>query len=306
MTSNVSVRRGGAHDVALALQILNQSYGTTSFTPDWHAWKHLECPFGPSRLILAEVDSAVCGAFFALPWDYRLAGRTFAGARTVDGGTLPAARGRRVLGAMIADEVGRWSSDGSPGVVVATATDAARRSHVRNGALALPPLRYGICAPPLTRPARVDRDLDTLDSYVFQEDGMGTAWTGASLRWRIDQRGGNAYEVVTLCRADGPNGLAYRTTTRGRVSIVIPVIMWGSQRERRQLLAAAAWSSRAPGIMVPIGEGAETTGLRPVRGTSHAWVCVWDRRSPPTEHANSPLGRLSGWSLSYGELEGII
>lgn len=306
MTPAVSVRRGGIDDVDLALDVLNRAYGTERFTSAWHKWKHLECPFGASSLILAEVDGDVLGAFFALPWVYWHDGRDFAGIRTVDGGTLPAARGRRVLGAMIANEVGRWTHDMSPGVVVATATDAARRSHVRNGALALPPLRYAVCAPPFMRPAQVDRKVDVLDGYIADGPGMGTAWTGAAWRWRIDHRSGNAYEVVTLRRADGANGLVYRTTTRGQVRIVVPLGLWGSEHERRQLLASAAWSSRAPGILVPVGEGAQNTGLRSVRRAGHAWVCVWDRRVPRVDHEKSPLGELSGWSLSYGELEGII
>lgn len=306
MTQDVSVRRGGFDDVAVALDVLNRAYDTARFTPAWHAWKHLECPFGPSSLILAELDGEACGAFFALPWKYSQGEQQSAGSRTVDGGTLLAARGRRVLGAMIADEVGRWTSNLSPGVVVATATEAARRSHERNDALALPPLRYGICPPPIMRPARVDSDLNVLDGYVREAHGMATAWSGASLRWRIDRRSGHAYEVVTLRHAEGANGLIYRTANRGRLRVVVPVSLWGSTRERSQLLAAAAWSSRAPGILAPVGEGSQNTGLRPLRGAGHALVCVWDRRVPAADQRRSPLAKLAGWSLSYGELEGNI
>lgn len=289
------------------LAVLNESYSTTRFTRDWYDWKHHGSPFGPSRIMVAEGPDGIEGVAFGLPWTYSSGGEPVPGSRTVDGGTLPIARGRRVLGGLISLELSRWDPDGRPGVIVATATDTARRSHEKNGALLLDRLTYAYCVPPLGRGARLRIDPDVVDSVVPSADlAMGTHWTPHALRWRMDPRSGHDYAAASLQASDGPNGIVYRVMSRRGLRTLVPIVTWGSERERAALLTAVARDTRALAVLAPCGAGAAPLPLRPVRSAGHAWVCAWDRRRPVADHARSGLARLDGWSLGYGELEGLV
>lgn len=306
--ASVRIRAASPEDVETALEVLNRSYSTDRFTVEWHSWKHLECPFGASRLWLAEGPRGVDGLFFALPWNYRDENGDVAGVRTVDGATLPSARGRGVLGKLIATECTKWNHAERPGVLVATATAAARRSHVKNGALALPQLNYVYHVPKRLGTARLEQGEQVLDSYHPDPvTGMSTAWTPAALRWRRDPRSGHFYECVRLTNSDEPNGLLFRVESRGRLlRILVPITIWGNVSDRRKLLASAARSAGAPLVLSPSGAGAERAEARAIKRAGHTWVCAWDRRLPPEQHSESPLGNLKGWQLTYGELEGLI
>lgn len=304
----VRIRAGSSEDLKTALEVLNRSYSTDRFTIEWHRWKHLDSPFGRSRLWLAEGPLGVDGLFFALPWNYRDENGEVAGVRTVDGATLPSARGRGVLGKLIATEYNEWTWTERPGVLVATATDAARRSHVKNGALALPQLDYAYHVPKRLGTAQLEHGDQILDSYRPDPvTGMSTAWTPAALRWRSDPRSGHVYECVRLVNTEAPNGLLFRVESRGRLlRILVAIAIWGDSADRRQLLASAARTVGAPLILAPSGAGAEPTEARRVMRAGHTWVCVWDRRLPPEQQTESRLCRLEGWQLTYGELEGLI
>lgn len=64
-------------------------------------WKHLESPFGPSVMVVAEADGAVIGFEALIRWPVTSGGRTVVGARGVDIAVHPAHRGRGVAGALI-------------------------------------------------------------------------------------------------------------------------------------------------------------------------------------------------------------
>ncbi len=64
-------------------------------------WKHLESPFGPSVMVVAEADGAVIGFEALIRWPVSSGGRTVVGARGVDIAVHPAHRGRGVAGALI-------------------------------------------------------------------------------------------------------------------------------------------------------------------------------------------------------------
>src|SRR5690606_41058458 len=138
------------------------------------------------------------------------------GVRVVDGGTTPVARRRGVLQAMIHREVVEWSPDGRAGIVVATATPAARGSHIKNGATALAPIRYHLGLPATVRTAQLTTVDGVLDGYVPSDDPrIGSDWTPTGLRWRTDPRSGNSYDAASLAESEEPNGLVYRVTSLG-------------------------------------------------------------------------------------------
>jgi GNAT superfamily N-acetyltransferase len=64
-------------------------------------WKHLESPFGPSLMVVAEAGGALIGFEALLRWPFATGAGTVATVRGVDIAVDPAHRGRGVAGALI-------------------------------------------------------------------------------------------------------------------------------------------------------------------------------------------------------------
>lgn len=288
------------------LDVLNEAYGEERFDDRWLRWKHIEGPWGPSKPILARDGAAALGAVFVLPWPFRIGGRRVHGVRFVDGGTTPAARRRGVFAHMIRSELDSWQRGAIDGFLLATATPAAQASHVKNGAHALPGIRYRYQLPPLARRARLERGESVIETYTSPvDDTIRTDWDPASLRWRTDERSGHRYEAVSLAAADEPNGLVYRVVS-GKFRCLAPLVSWGSAASRARLLSSVALVERCPVTMSPGGAGSEPNpGLKLVE-RSAALVCVWDRRRGGPLAAGPQVDRLESWRLGAADVEGLI
>lgn len=306
--AGVVVRVGSPDaDQDRCIELLEAGYGEARFSPDWFRWKHTECPWGSSNIFLCDDEDSgdALGVAFGLPWRYRFGDAVVDGARTVDGATLPASRGRRVLGRVIRAELDRWDPVERPGVVVATATDAAQKSHERNGAITLPPITtaYAIAAP--GRRARLltgDAVLDTVT--VDSERGLHTDWDPASLRWRTDPRSGHRYEALALAEAEEANGIVYRILAWHGVPIVVVTTIWGPTDHRQALLGALMRRERTVAALAPHGPGTDSLPLRPAKASGSATMCVWDLR--PEADGPDSAHRIENWRLTHGEIEGLI
>lgn len=63
---------------------------------DFLRWKHIESPFGPSRMVVAEIDQRIVGFGAYMPWRFRVRGRIVKALRGVDFAVHPAYRRRCV------------------------------------------------------------------------------------------------------------------------------------------------------------------------------------------------------------------
>lgn len=314
MSDDIRVRLGDDRDIDECLRVLSTAYDRP-FTREWFSWKHRDCPWGPSRMYIAEDDGGVLGVVFGLDWPYRRRAADGSithidGARFVDGATLPPARGRRVLGILVRDELLEWDPASHQGVLLATATPAAQRSHARNGASTLEPITSSLGIPRSLRPAALLDGDSILDSHVESAPGvtgerLSTAWTPATLRWRIDARSGRDYRVAALASSDAPNGIVYRVARQRGLRALYPVITWGTVAEQRRLVGAVALSVRAPVVHAPVGAAVAEPLTRPFRSSGTSVMCVWDRREL-NEASGPPATIGSSWSLSMADLEGLI
>lgn len=313
-SAGVTVRLGGPDDVDDCLAVLGAAYGR-AFTREWFEWKHLECPWGSSRLHIAEDHEQILGLFLALDWPYRRRDGSGAvtpvpGVRLVDGATLPPARGRGVLGAMVFNELKEWGPSGRKGVLLATATPAAQKSHARNGATTLDPIAATIGVARAFRPAALVRGDEVLDTYTPDAPGvtterLRTAWTPDTLRWRTDPRTGYRYHAAALASADDANGVIYRVSVQRRVRTIVPMLTWGSVADQRRLVGAVAWAERTPLVHAPVGGAVDAPLTRPLRRSGASVMCVWDRRDLSGSDAPSATTDAS-WSLAMADLEGLI
>ena len=306
MADELTVRRGSPSDVPACLEVLSTSYSSDAFTDEWFSWKHRECPFGPSRIYLAEERGSIVGLFCALPWRFATGERAVESVRLVDGAVLPAARGRGVLGRLVVAELAEWDPSHRPGLVVATATPEAQRSHSRNGATTLEPIHAAYGLPRRFRREPLHHGVSVLDSYSQPTSPrISTAWTVEALRWRIDPRSGHQYRAASLADSSESNGMIYRAVRRRWGRVLIPLLSWGDTDVRGRLLGAVARTTQSSIVLAPVDAGATTTEMRPLRTRSGSVVCVWDRRRGSERSPEAVMTR-SDWSLSMADLEGLI
>lgn len=284
------------------VEVLSVAYGKP-FTEEWLAWKHHEGPWGPSRCWVAVDDDGILGLMFGLPWRYRTADRVVSGARLVDGGSTPRARGRGVFRGVVARELDQWSPETAPGILVATATPEAAGAHVKNGAVALDPISYAYGPPPRISTARLVTDAAVLHDYCATPGGLSTDWDERALRWRFDPRAGHRYEIAALAQASSANGAVYRVTTVKGVRVVVVLLTWGSPGEVARLLGAIACRTRAPALLGPAGPGATVRPWPAWIRRGCALLCVWPHVEPPL---GSMASSRSGWGVTGADIEGVI
>lgn len=299
MTSrDFEVRLAHDGDTAAVLSALSDGYGRP-FTADWFEWKHRSNPWGASRCWVAEDDGGLLGVVFGMPWHLTDDGAPLTCWRLVDGATTVRAQRRGVFRAVVQAELAAAAADAAPGLVIATATPEARDAHVKNGATALAPIR-SYYRPADWIPARLESGVALLDGWQPPADGITTAWSPDSLRWRLDPRGGTSVAVSALARASEPHGVVHRTVGGGVRTLVVSAT-WGPERLVRRLLRALAWQEKALAVLAPAGLGArrEKPLLSLARGAS--LLCVWDHRN-----ASADTFDLARWSLDGLDLEGVI
>jgi hypothetical protein len=298
-----SVVAGDEFEPAQLVAVLSEAYGEP-FTESWLQWKHREGPWGPSRSWVAVDDEGILGVVFALPWPYRSGGTVINGARLVDGGSTPRARGRGVFREICGRELAEWSEDAQPGIVVATATPEAAGAHVKNGAIALEKIDYAYGPPPSISRARLTRDNSVLASYASDERvQLHTEWDERSLRWRLDERSGHHYEYAALAEADAPNGFVYRVAKVRGLRVAVAMLAWGDHATVRRLLAAVAWDVKAVALLGLTGSGAAPRAWPTWIRRGGTLLCVWPRLpEATTTHART----REDWGLAGVDVEGVV
>lgn len=98
----IDVRQFQPRDEPEVLALLHTAFGgwphdVQSMTPsEFFRWKHMDCPFGKSILVVAEADGAVVGFEGHLPWRLRAGERVLRASRGTDLSVHPSYRRRGV------------------------------------------------------------------------------------------------------------------------------------------------------------------------------------------------------------------
>lgn len=291
------VRLAGAADDERVLAALADGYGRP-FTGEWLRWKHLDNPWGPSRCWVAEDDGGLLGVVFGMPWRLVDGRRSVACRRLVDGATTIRAQRRGVFRAVVKAELA--AAGATPGLVIATATPDARDAHVKNGAVALEPVR-SYHRPAAWVPARLVHGEDVLDGWSMPlGDCLASAWDAGSLRWRVDARSGVEYEMSMLAEATQAHGAIHRTVG-GAVRTLVLAATWGDAAEVGRLVRALAWRARAVAVLAPAGPGTSRPRPRVSVSRGQSLLCVWDQREE-----SGDATRAERWALDGLDLEGVI
>lgn len=299
-----TVRLAGADDIDTVLAVLSDAYGRT-FSREWFEWKHVECPWGASRCWVADDDGGPLGVVFGMPWPL-IDSRAPAGARAVparrlvDGATTVRAQRRGVFRAVVQAELDAAGVGHGRGLVFATATPEAQAAHVKNGAVALEPIRY-YYRPVRWAPAQLETSINVVDSWLPAGSGLATEWTSAALRWRLGARSGNEYSVSRLRQAVAPHGVVHRTVP-GKLRTLVVVSEWGDAAEVARTVRALAWQEKALLVLAPSGDGTAAIRPRVSRARGSSLLCVWDDRFDGSARGH----QLQSWSLDALDLEGLM
>ena len=93
------IRKATSEDIPAIVQLLKASLGDVSSTKSvayWN-WKHVDNPFGPSPVLVAEEDGDLIGVRAFMRGDWVQDGKVYRALRAVDTATHPAHQGKGIF-----------------------------------------------------------------------------------------------------------------------------------------------------------------------------------------------------------------
>lgn len=327
-TPPVLIRRAGPDDIPAVVSLCSSALGWRDGEPNeaLFRWKHLENPFGPSPMWVAEVDGELVAVRVFLRWRFNGPGGGFDAFRAVDTATHPGHRGRGLFSSLTLSALPDLRQDGGA-FVFNTPNTASRPGYEKMGwqVLGRAPVSVAVAGPrsaarlararvagskwsePCTLghdPAVVFSDAEGVGQLLARtavEQRLHTARCPAYLLWRYG-RGPVTYRVVTL--SGGPDvgdGCAVVRCRRRGSSLEADVAELlvpdgGEARRRRsELLRRVLRGTGADHLLVVQAGRVPLAGAAPIPrvGPLVVWRSLqWSRRP-----------RRRGWAWSLGDLE---
>jgi GNAT superfamily N-acetyltransferase len=333
----VSVRPFTVEDLPRVLDLLDASLGGGPGgrrPPELFRWKHLEGPFGPSFMLVAEHGDRLVGLRAFMRWRFAAHGRTVRAARAVDTATHPDYQGMGIFKRLtlelldaVGDEVdlvfNTPNAKSGPGYLkmgwrevgrVPVAVRVRRPLRLLGRGRGLLPRRAGraAVAPPVAAEpaAAVLEHGEQVAALLGREPAspsrLATPRDLDYLRWRYGAAPLLGYRAVAE-RHDGElAGLAvFRVRPRGRLweSTVVEVLAGGDPRVAGRLLRRVAAAAPVDHLTLhapagsPLSRPAARSGFLPTPAGIRlvANPRRADLRPDPTD--------LDAWALSLGDLE---
>jgi len=345
MGREVAVRPFLPEDLPAVLALLEASLGggpAGRRPPEFFRWKHLESPFGPSLMLVAEADGRLVGLRAFMRWRFQAGGETVRAARPVDTATHPQYQGMgiftrltRELLTVVDGQVDLvfntpnaksgpgylklgWREVGRAPVAVRArrplrllgelAGPVRRAAGGRRPALADdppspgPPVDAAPAAAALERAAEVQRLLASAPAPA----GLHTPRDLGYLRWRYGAARLLDYRAVTDERGGALTGLAiFRARRRGRLweSTIAEVLDGGDPGAAARLLRRVA--AAAPVDHLTLHAPARSGLAAAARRSGFLPTPAGIRLvvNPLRRELRPDPTRLDAWALSLGDLE---
>ncbi len=269
MTASVTIREYAATDEARVLGLLNRTLGggraferSTAF----FRWKHLENPFGPSLLLIADGEE-ILGLRAFLRWKFRVARATMDAVRAVDTATHPGYQRMGIFSRLTSACLERAQDEGvrlvfnTPNRFSLPGYLKLGWTHVGRTTIMIRPLRplrmtrtlfanrqvsrsNGDGAMSAEGPARSVNDLlrlhDPLAELLAHDDGaltsgIRTARSVAYLRWRYEKAPSLRYGALWVGDGEPRAAVIYRLTRRrGLLELIISELFFDDPQAGRR------------------------------------------------------------------------
>ena len=325
----VSVRPFIRTDLPRVLELLNAALGggpAGRRPPEFFEWKHLQNPFGPSLLLVAEQDNQLIGLRAFMRWRFVTGGRSINAVRAVDTATHPNHQGKGAFSRLtrtaletLGDEVdlvfNTPNGKSGPGYLkmgwreVGRVPVAIRVRHplrlLAGGCARIrpePPARAELAARVLERTASVAGLLEREPVPA----GLATARGLDYMRWRYGAAPLLGYRAVTEERDGRLVGLAvFRVRRRGRhwESTVTELLAGDDGSTARRLLRGVVRAAPVDHLTMhvparsPLARAALTSGFLPAPAGVRLVV------NPLGGGIGPDPADLGSWSLSLGDIE---
>jgi GNAT superfamily N-acetyltransferase len=327
----IAIRRFEPADETQVLGLLGATLGggpAGQRPASFFRWKHLENPFGPSLMLVAEADSRIIGLRAFLRWRFVAGGGTFEAVRAVDTATHPDYQGMGVFSRLTTTALAMLN--GHADLVYNTPNGASRPGYLKLGwrdigrvpvmvrarrpvrllrGLRRPgglPARPTVAAMPAARVLEQGTAISRLLAETEADDRLRTSRDVPYLRWRYGAAPLLGYHAVTVEASRRLRGLAiFRVRPRGGLwestvaELLVPAGDWRTaQRLLRRVTGAAPVdhltlhaSSRALTV------SALGAGYVPAPGGISFVV------KPLRDGLDPDPSTLAAWALSLGDLE---
>lgn len=335
------VRPYAPQDEPRVLELLAQALGGGPLgqrSPEFFRWKHLDNPFGPSFMLVAERDGRIIGLRAFMRWRFRGAEGLIAAVRAVDTATHPDHQGLGVFRRLTTTALS--ALEGEVDLVFNTPNEKSLPGYLKMGWESVGripvrvrvrrPLRFGmgfrslrdveasgalsatdappVDAPPAAEVLRSAEDVDALVEGAGRPQGLlSTPRDHAFLWWRYGSPPGLDYRVVHEERGGRLHGLAvFRVRPRGTLweTTVSDVIVGsGDTRTAATLLRRVIGAAPVDHVTGHFPDGSDA---RPVAGR-----CGFVPTPAGVKFVVNPLRsdlrpdpkELGSWGLSLGDVE---
>jgi GNAT superfamily N-acetyltransferase len=337
--TGVVVRPFRDEDEAAVLDLLQASLGggpTGTRTPEFFRWKHHENVFGPSMMLVAEVDGEIAGLRAFMRWAFEVDGRRLSAVRAVDTATHPDHQGKGIFSRLTLEALEMLRGEGVdlvfntpngkslPGYLKMGWRPVGRfpvrirvRHPVRFGRGARGALSGAETATPMhdvagAEPAKVllsrrESIEDLLNARVVVPGKLATPVDVDYLQWRYAEAPELAYRAVVEEGDAGVRGFAvFRTRSRGTLreaTVAELMVRAGNEASIGRLLTRIGRASGADHLALspPTGTAEARLLLRhgaftAPRGMTLVVNALRDGIAPSPEV-------LSSWSLGLGDVE---
>lgn len=331
MEQGVVVRPFAVQDLPRVLELLDASLGggpAGRRSPELFRWKHLESPFGPSLMLVAEQEARLVGLRAFMRWRFVAGGRAVRAARPVDTATHPDFQGMgiftRLTLAAVDDLRGEVdlvfntpNGKSGPGYLKMGWTEVGRvpvRIRARRPLRMLRGRRDGATggqAPVVDAPAAatvLERGPEVTGLLAREpaRAGLATDRDLAYLRWRYGAAPLLDYRAVTEERDGGLAGLAvFRMRPRGGLweSTLAEVLAGGDPAVARRLLRRVARAAPADHLTLAVPPGSAAARAATRAGFLPSPVGISMVANPLRPGLRPDPSRLGSWSLTLGDLE---
>jgi GNAT superfamily N-acetyltransferase len=335
------VRPYAQEDEPRVLELLGRSLGGGPLgqrSPEFFRWKHLDNPFGPSFMLVAERDDRIIGLRAFMRWRFRAAGHTFEAVRAVDTATDPDHQGlgvfRRLTTTALAalegvvDLVFNTPNEKSlPGYLKMGWEPVGRipvRVRVRN------PVRFGrgfrslrdaeasettaATAPPKVDAPLASEGLGSPGEVETLLEQVGAPWERLStprdvafLRWRYGSAPGFDYRVVREERDGRLRGLAvFRVRARGALwetTVADVIVGSGDVGTAARLLRRVTRVASVDHVTGHFPDGSEARAAATRSGFVPTPAGVTFVVNPLRSDLLPDPRRLGSWGLCLGDVE---